>query len=77
VARTKTDRIGSATLTHLLRTDLVPQAYLAPPDVRELREVLRYRVFGSSFPIKEQHHLVRPTQIQLVADHGLEERPAA
>jgi transposase len=43
-ARVKTDRIDSAILAHLLRTDLIPQAYLAPPPVRELRELLRYRI---------------------------------
>ncbi len=43
-ARIKTDRIDSATLAHLLRTDLVPRAYLAPRSLREVREVLRYRV---------------------------------
>lgn len=43
-ARIKTDRIDSATLAHLLRTDLVPRSYLAPKSLREVREVLRYRV---------------------------------
>jgi transposase len=42
-ARIKTDRIDSAMLAHLLRTDLVPRSYLAPLPVRELREFLRYR----------------------------------
>lgn len=42
-ARIKTDRLDSATLAHLLRTDLVPRSYLAPRPVRELRELLRYR----------------------------------
>ena len=43
-ARVKTDRIDSAILAHLLRADLIPQAYLAPPPVRELCELLRYRI---------------------------------
>ena len=43
-ARIKTDRIDSATLAHLLRTDLVPRSYLAPQSLRETREVLRFRV---------------------------------
>lgn len=43
-ARIKTDRIDSAILAHLLRTDLLPEAYLAPRPVRELRQVLRYRL---------------------------------
>lgn len=43
-ARIKTDRIDSATLAHLLRMDLVPRTYLPPRAVREVRDVLRYRV---------------------------------
>jgi transposase len=42
-ARIKTDRIDSAMLAHLLRTDLVPRSYRAPAAVRQLREFLRYR----------------------------------
>jgi transposase len=42
-ARIKTDRIDSATLAHLLRTDLVPRSYLAPR-LREVREVLHCHV---------------------------------
>lgn len=43
-ARIKTDKIDSAILAHLLRTDLLPEAYLAPRPVRDLRDVLRYRL---------------------------------
>ena len=42
-ARIKTDKIDSATLAQLLRTDLIPQAYIPPREIRELRELLRYR----------------------------------
>jgi transposase len=43
-ARVKTDAIDARTLAHLLRTDLIPAAYVPPRDVRDLRELLRYRM---------------------------------
>ena len=42
-ARIKTDTIDATILAHLLRTDLLPTSYIAPRDVRDTREVLRYR----------------------------------
>lgn len=42
-AKVKTDKIDATILAHLLRTDLIPRAYLAPPEVRELRDLLRLR----------------------------------
>lgn len=43
-ARIKTDKIDSETLAHLLRADLIPQAYIPKREVRDVREILRYRV---------------------------------
>jgi transposase len=40
-ARVKTDAVDARTLAHLLRADLLPEAYIAP---RELRDLLRHRV---------------------------------
>ena len=42
-AKVKTDKIDSTILAHLLRTDLVPAAYIPPREIRDLRELLRYR----------------------------------
>ena len=42
-ARLKNDKVAARTLAHLLRTDLLPEAWLAPPEVRELRALLRHR----------------------------------
>jgi transposase len=42
-ARVKTDDIDARTLAHLLRTDLIPAAYVPPKETRDLRELLRYR----------------------------------
>src|SRR5205085_8785676 len=43
-ARVKTDAIDAKTLAHLLRTGMLPEAYIAPPELRDLRELLRHRV---------------------------------
>jgi len=32
-ARIKTDKVDSETLAHLLRADLIPEAYIAPPEI--------------------------------------------
>lgn len=42
-ARIKTDKIDSATLAHLLRTDLLSKSYIAPLDIRYWRETIRGR----------------------------------
>lgn len=42
-AKVKTDRVDSTILAHLLRADLVPAAYIPPREIRDLRELLRYR----------------------------------
>lgn len=42
-AKVKTDKVDATILAQLLRTDLVPRAYLAPKAVRELRDLLRLR----------------------------------
>ena len=43
-ARIKNDAVDARTLAHLLRTDLLPEAYIAPRELRELRDLLRHRV---------------------------------
>jgi transposase len=43
-ARVKTDAVDARTLAHLLRCDLLPEAYIAPGEVRDLRDLLRHRV---------------------------------
>lgn len=44
-AKIKTDKIDAKVLAHLLRTDLLPEAYVARPEAREVRSVLRQRMF--------------------------------
>jgi len=42
-ARLKNDRVDARTLAHLLRADLLPEGWIAPRPVRELRLLLRHR----------------------------------
>lgn len=42
-AKKKNDRLDADKICDLLRCDLLPECYLAPPQIRELRRVLRYR----------------------------------
>jgi transposase len=44
-ARVKTDAVDARTLAQLLRAGLLPEAWVAPSDVRDLRELLRQRVW--------------------------------
>jgi transposase len=43
-AKVKTDKVDAKTLAELLRADLIPEAYQAQPDRRELRELTRGRL---------------------------------
>lgn len=42
-ARIKTDKIDSRILAHLLRTNLLPEAYIPERSIRDLKELLRTR----------------------------------
>lgn len=42
-AKKKNDRADAEKICDLLRVDLLPQCYMAPEEMRELRRVLRYR----------------------------------
>jgi transposase len=42
-ARVKTDNIDSKIIADLLRTDFIPKSYIAPKEVRDTRELVRYR----------------------------------
>jgi len=55
-ARIKTDAIDARILAHLLRTDLIPEAWAAPPALRPVRELLSYRsvVMGTRVRLKNQ-----------------------
>ena len=59
-ARIKTDKIDSTILAHLLRTDLLPTSYIAPREIRDIREILRYRASLVSLrtSIKNKMHAI-------------------
>ncbi len=42
-AKKKNDALDAAMLSDLLRCNLLPRCYIAPPQIREMRRVLRYR----------------------------------
>lgn len=44
-AKIKTDKIDARALAHLLRTQLLPTAHVPGPIVRDIRSVLRHRLF--------------------------------
>lgn len=58
--RVKTDPRDAKTLADLLRMGMLPEAYLAPPPLRELRELVRYRakLVNLRSSLKAQVHAV-------------------
>jgi len=64
-ARLKNDKVDAAILAQLLRADLLPEAWIAPPPVRRLRALLRHRVH-----LVRLRTLLRNRIHAIVADHG-------
>jgi transposase len=46
-ARVKNDSVDVKTLAHLLRSNLLPEAWIAPPEAREARRLARMRTYGA------------------------------
>lgn len=65
-ARVKNDAVDARTLAHLLRTGLLPEAWMAPPEVREARRLVRMRV--SVVRIRSR---IRNQVHALLAEHGV------
>jgi transposase len=65
-ARVKTDAVDAATLAQLLRAGLLPEAYIAPRELRDVRELLRHRVtlVAMRSAIKNRVHAI-------LAKHGV------
>jgi len=61
----KNDKAGAAILAQLLRADLLPEAWIAPPPVRQLRALLRHRV-----ALVRLRTLLRNRIHAIVAKHG-------
>lgn len=69
--RVKTDTADCRVLTDLLRTNRVPESWIAPPSVRELRELVRYRakLVGLRTGLKAQvHSVLAKVGIQVAAN---------
>jgi len=69
-ARLKNDKVDAAILAQLLRADLLPEAWIAPPEVRALRALLRHRV-----QLVRLRTLLGNRIHAVAADHGYD-RPA-
>jgi len=67
-ARLKNDKVDAQTLAQLLRADLLPEAWIAPQQVRDLRALLRHRasLVRLSTSLKNRVHAV-------LADRGISE----
>lgn len=79
-ARIKTDTIDSATVAHLLRADLIPEAYAPSKDSRARKRVLRQRMFfvriqtmlkNRIHALLAQHALRLPAVSDLYGTEGL------
>jgi transposase len=64
-ARLKNDKVDAAILAQLLRADLLPEAWIAPPPVRQLRALLRHRA-----QLVRLRTLLRNRIHAVLADHG-------
>ncbi len=69
-ARLKNDKVDAAILAQLLRADLLPEAWIAPPEVRQLRALLRHPA-----QLVRLRTLLRNRIHAIVADHG-HDRPS-
>jgi transposase len=65
-ARLKNDRVDARTLAHLLRTDLLPEAWIAPRAVKELRMLLRHRA-----SLVRQRTVLKTRVRAVLADRGI------
>jgi transposase len=61
----KNDKVDAEILAQLLRADLLPEAQLAPPAVRQLRALLRHRI-----QLVRLRTLLRNRIHAVLADHG-------
>src|SRR6266480_1195230 len=66
-ARVKNDAVDARTLAHLLRTNLLPEAWIGPPACREARRLVRTRTALVRFRsgLKCQVHAI-------LAEHGVQ-----
>ena len=68
-ARVKTDAVDARTLAQLLRADLLPEAYIAPRELRDLRDLLRHRI-----ALTQMRTALKNRVHALLARHGIQRR---
>jgi len=68
----KNDKAGAAILAQLLRAGLLPEAWIAPPAVRQLRAMLRHRA-----QLVRLRTLLRNRIHAVLAGHGHDGLPGA
>ncbi|MDI6708784.1 MAG: IS110 family transposase [Candidatus Thermoplasmatota archaeon] len=56
-SKIKTDKIDAKILAHLLRTDLLPTAYMPAKEIRDLRWLVRRRIFLGRFSGKLKNRI--------------------
>jgi len=56
-SRVKTDKIDANILAYLLRTNLLPTSYMPPKDIREIRQLVRQRIFLGRFSAKLKNRI--------------------
>jgi transposase len=66
-ARVKTDAVDARALAHLLRADLVPEAAVAPTELRDQRDLLRQRVV-----LTQMRSALKNRVHALIARHGIQ-----
>ena len=64
-ARLKNDKVDAAILAQLLRADLLPEAWIAPLEVRQLRALLRHRASLVRLGTQQRNRIHA-----VAADHG-------
>ncbi len=71
-ARIKNDKLDSEMLAHLLRADLIPEAYAPSKEVRAKKRVLRHRMF-----LVRIRTMVKNRIRALLSQHGVEAPPVS
>jgi transposase len=56
-AKKKNDTADAERISDLLRVNLLPECYMAPADLRELRRILRYRNYIVRLAVKEKNKI--------------------
>jgi transposase len=64
--KVKTDRKDAYELANLLRLGSLPEAWIAPPELRELRELVRYRK-----KLSQSRAAIKASVHALLAKHGI------